>query len=1059
MFQKDTYRLIRKTFNRFFTLVCIVLIGVAFMMGLLATPPIQRESVDRYFKEQHLQDIQFYSTYGFCAEDVEAIKGMEIVEDIFPSKMTDAYLRYADGTTSVSRFREMDSDVNQFKLIAGRLPENDKEALILENEKRIGQTIKVYLDKEDAIFDYLKYDEYTIVGAVESSEYLAKMKSTSNLNNLDLETVIYLDNDVFVFDYYTTIYVTLTDCADVNAFSNAYSRIIDDAEQEINVLAKRQEGYLKETILEEYEDKIREGEETLALEKEKGQKQLDDAKQELDDANIKLIASKMQIDTMVSTINSTKESIAKEEQYINTTRPKIDAEIKAIEDADAKKRSFDEIYSDVSVAYGTYTALKSQLAANEAELAVLNETLAGLEDNAENAEERARIQNEINTLEQSNAVIREGIASIENSYPEGIETTYAKMTGIVQEKATLEVEAKTLEVAKDTLANTEKQLETASIELEKGEAQYNSGLRQYKNGVIEFNEKIEEAEDELRKAKQDLEELPSAGWIILDHDSHYSTYMYENTCNQMEAICIVMPVLFFLVAALVCMTTMTRLVDEQRGQIGIFRALGFTNRQIIGKYLQYALIASMIGSFFGVIIGVLIFPTVIYETWRLMYFLPPMIRTIHLGRLLICLLSFAILMETVTFFVVKKILVEQPAQLMRPKAPKAARKVFLEYIPVLWDKLNFTTKITLRNLIRYKSRFFMTVIGVAGCTALLVLGFGIKDSISDVVNLQFSEIFDYQYNVNLDNDNTIDEVVKTLEEDLNNDEIVPYMSYYSKVYANDKEETIICQVMDARSASKIMNLEEKGSDDLIKLSNRGVLISEKFAKNNNIKAGDIITIESKGQVKAEVRVEAIVKMYFQHYLFVSEELYASLFEDTIHYTNIALRSSNDIALIEDSLKDNEDVASVSDFNSMIEQFNTMIEALDFIIAVIILTSGALALVVLINLTQVNISERIREIATLKVLGFRNNEVDAYIFKEIMLLTVIGGIVGLPLGKICLRFVLNVINMDMIMFPVNIKYPSYLISFAITFVFTILVLLMTKKPLKNIKMVESLKSVE
>lgn len=1092
MFQKDTFRLVKKTFNRFFTLVCIVMIGVAFMMGLLATPVIQRKSVDDYYKGQNLQDIQLYSSYGFCDEDIDEIKKLEIVDKVYASKMVDAYIRYEDGSSGVARYREIDSDVNKFKLIEGRLPQTDKEALIISPSNQLNKKIKVCLDEEDEILDSLQYDEYTIVGIVESSEYLTKVKSTSNLNNLDLNTVVYLNNNNFLSEYYTTVYTTLNKGEDISVFSKDYKKLIEDVKTDYQMLANKQESSLKSTILLDYLQEIEDGENELIEEKEKGQKKLDDAKQELDDANVKLIAGQMQIDNYIAQIDSAKDTIDEQKAYLDSIAPDVNNAIKQVEQESGK--SFSETYMEVSSAYGTYISLKAaksddakdyygeqitnlKKANDQIDIEIAKQE-AIIKDSSSLPEQKEEANNRIDDLNRmkndNNELITRLEAAQNSSYDGSIDTildsidqnaggsiedTYMKLTKLANAKAQIEAGYLEIEAGEQALEDSEEQLQSAKEELEKGKKEYNDGLKKYKEGIIEFNDKISDAEAEIKKAKQDLEELPDAHWIILDQESHYSTLMYKNTCNQMEAICIVMPILFFLVGALVCMTTMTRLIDEQRGQIGIFRALGFSNSRIIGKYLQYALMASLIGSIIGVFIGMASFPRVIYETWRLMYYLPPRIDFIPLDRLIISLSCFIVLMELVTYFVVKRSLIEQPAQLMRPKAPKNAKKVFLEYIPVLWNRLSFTGKITLRNLIRYKTRFFMTIIGVAGCTGLLVLGFGIKDSIADVVNLQYKDIFDYQYTVNLEDDLNIDEIVDTMESDLENDEVVPYMAYMTKVYFEDQEETINMEVMDARSSSKILGLQDKQNNDPIKLSNKGVIVSEKFAKNLKIKKGDVISIESNDGIKAEVRVDGICHMYFQHYMFMSEDLYDSIFEDAINYTNIALRSNLEMSEIENSLVDIEGVKSITNFESFIEQFDIMIEALNFIILVIIFTSGALALVVLINLTQVNISERIREIATLKVLGFRNNEVNSYIFKEIFMLTTIGAFIGLPLGKIELKFVMNVINMDMITFPTNIKLPSYLISFVITFVFTIVVLFFTRKPLRKVQMVESLKSVE
>ena len=494
-----------------------------------------------------------------------------------------------------------------------------------------------------------------------------------------------------------------------------------------------------------------------------------------------------------------------------------------------------------------------------------------------------------------------------------------------------------------------------------------------------------------------------------------------------------------------------------RGQIGVFRALGFSRKQIIGKYVTYALLATLIGSFVGIFVGMAIFPTVIYNTWRLMYDLPAMKLYFPPQFVIICVLAFTVLMSGVTYIVCNSTLKEMPSQLLRPKAPKNARKVFLENISFIWRKLSFTSKVTARNLIRYKMRFFMTVIGVAGCTGLLVIGWGVKDSISDVVNLQYGHIFNYNYSINLENDNSVAEMTEILKSDLDNELVVEMMTYASKVYI-DGEPTINVIVTDARDGNDIFLLHATNKKDDIKIKNTGVIISEKFAKNHDLHKGDTIVIESTNGIKAQVKISEICEMYFQHYLFISQDYYRAMFEEPVHTTVIAVKNTTgeiDISQITEL----DGYASTVDFSSLINQFSIMISALNYIILVIILTAGSLAFVVLTNLTQVNISERVREIATLKVLGFRRNEVYSYIFKEIMLLSVIGGLIGLPLGVLEHHFIMGVISMEMVMFGMTLKLPTYLYAYGITILFTVIVLLMTRKSLTKIEMIESLKSVE
>ncbi|MBQ4254072.1 MAG: FtsX-like permease family protein, partial [Erysipelotrichaceae bacterium] len=645
----------------------------------------------------------------------------------------------------------------------------------------------------------------------------------------------------------------------------------------------------------------------------------------------------------------------------------------------------------------------------------------------------------------------------------------AQANGSVKESY---LQVKTLYDARAQIQEGERQLEEGRRQLEEGRKQLESakreiasGRREYENGVRELNEnrkkmmiELENAENELKKAQQQLDELPNAKWTILDRSLHYSAYMYDSTISQMRAICLAMPFLFFLVAALVCMTTMTRLIDEQRSQIGIFSALGFTRAQICGKYMTYSFIASALGSILGIPIGMALYPPVIYFCWRLMYELPDIYIYIPAYIGILCSLAFVGLMLAVTWMVCRKSLVEMPAQLMRPKAPKNARKTFIEYIGFIWKRLSFTSKVTARNLIRYKSRFFMTVIGIAGSIGLLIVGFGVKDSIVDVVDIQYDTIFLFNNKIVLNSDVTLDDIMDTLKADLDNQKIVTYKEYISRVYYENREDTINVEVFDPREINTVIDLRTRWGKDKLFLDGKGVIISEKYAQNHKLSVGDYIEIASAGDIKAKVKISGICEMYAMHYLFISQDLYEQTFKEKYHPDRIAVYTLNPEKLQQD-MDQFEDVASVLDFSGEKETFETMLQALDVIVLVIIIAAGALALVVIINLTEVNISERIREIATLKVLGFYDGEVDSYIFKEIMILTLIGSVAGMPLGKLEHYFIMNVIDVEMVKFGSTVKLQSYLISFGITILFSLSVMLMMRRTLKNVKMIESLKSVE
>ena len=991
MFKTDTYRLIKKTSKRFFSLLFIVMIGVAFMMGLFSNPTIMRRSVDKYNDRNNLQDIQLYSSYGFCDTDVSRIAFSDGVDKVFASKMKDVYVRKNNDDIITTRVEEIKRDVNKFELYKGRLPEKPNECVVLanmgsENAYGIGDQLTMFLDDED-IYDYFKRSVYTIVGYVKSPAYSSLVLGTSNLNNEDLNLVMYIENENFISDYYSTVYLTLDGAKDKMSYTKSYENFIDNNIGKVEEAALLYQNYHKDKIIREYQSELDENKAEFEKKKAEGQAELDDAKRKLDEANIQLISTEAQIDTLKS--------------LINTTTAKINVYKGMLED-----RKNELSISDDDIANAGYSVGSD----------FYNYINGNYSDNLNSAISAAKTASELGYISQM------------------------------------------IEVSEQLLNETKGELYAAQASIKNGRKQYEEGLEEYAEGLLTFNDEIEKAEAKLTKAQQDIDELPDAEWIILDRENHYSSYMYDATCKQMEAIGFSLPILFYLVAALVCMTTMTRLIDEQRGQIGIFRAIGFSKKQIICKYLVYAFLASIVGSIIGIILGQFVFPTVIYNTWRLMYDLPEMEMSFPIVFLLICTLAFSALMMGVTYLILNKSLKEAPSSLMRPKAPKNAKETFIEKIKFIWDRLSFTSKITARNLIRYKSRFFMTVIGVAGCTGLLIIGFGVKDSIADVIEIQFGNIFNYDYQIVLENDHHINENIEILEDDLNNEIVVPFMTYTSKAYFEKDDKAITVEVFDPRDGNYVMGLRETDRKTPLDISNNGIIISEKFAKNNHIKEGDNLIIESRNGIKTEVKVEKICEMYFQHYIFMSDVYYQRTFDEKIHNTYLAIKTNDADALNKD-IEQLEDFTSRLDFSSMIEQFEIMIDALDLIIIVIILTAGALAFVVLFNLTQVNISERIREIATLKVLGFNSHEINMYIFKEILILSIIGGLIGIPLGTLEHHFIMNVINMEMVMFGMNISIASYTYSFLITLIFTLIVFFFERKPLKEIKMVESLKSVE
>jgi len=582
-----------------------------------------------------------------------------------------------------------------------------------------------------------------------------------------------------------------------------------------------------------------------------------------------------------------------------------------------------------------------------------------------------------------------------------------------------------------------------------------------------LTQEIEKAQNEALVNSSDWQ------WFVLDRNSHYSYRDYGQCADQMDSIATVFPIFFFFVAALVCLTTMTRMVDEHRGTIGTFKALGYNKSSIALKYISYALIASIFGGIVGCIIGLNVFPRVIYSSWNIVYELPAIQLAPHIALILISITSMAGITTLAAFAACSKELAEEPSMLMRPKAPKKGKKILLERAAFIWKHMKFTQKVTARNIFRYKKRFIMTLIGIAGCTALLLAGFGIKDSIASLVDNQYKQIL--KYNVTITYPDDIGEsqhaaVMNDINKDNRFSNVMEVSSSVTKVnvvMAEDSDNKDISvnfiSINNLTDYNQFITFRSRTSHKPYELNNDGVIISEKLSNDLNVKAGESIYIENNSGVRKQVKISNVMETYVNHYVFISDSYYEEIFaEKPVNNEILGILSSSSLELenqLGNEFLNKDGIDSITFFSGNINKFNKMIQSLDLVTYVLIIAAAMLAFVVLYNLTNVNISERLREIATIKVLGFYDKEVASYVYRENIIITIIGALVGLGLGVILHRFIMKTVEMDAVMFGSEIKWSSFVIAFVMTLIFSLLVNLAMYKKLINIKMVESLKSVE
>lgn len=589
----------------------------------------------------------------------------------------------------------------------------------------------------------------------------------------------------------------------------------------------------------------------------------------------------------------------------------------------------------------------------------------------------------------------------------------------------------------------------------------------YEKAVAQFDFDAVNAEYD-KKMNETLADSDSWEWYVLTRESSYSFRDYESSANRMKAIATVFPLFFIIVAGLVCLTTMTRMVEEERGLIGTYKALGYGKATIALKYVIYAFLASLTGAVIGCAAGLRLFPYIIYESWNIIYQMPAIKYASHTILSVVAVASLILVTLIATLYSCYNELSEVPSALMRPKAPKNGKKILLEHT-FIWKHLSFTKKVTMRNIFLYKKRFFMTVIGIAGCGALITAGFGIKDSVQSIIDNQYGQIIHYD-NILVFNKNADSDARNNLSDKISSDEyykssLMDY-AYTAEVKipgSADNYSTEITVVNDTSAYMDYVTFRTRRSKKTIELDDSGVIISEKLAKDLNVKEGDNVFIHDEDNKQATVKVSGVMEMYINNYIFMTSEYYSQVFgytPDNNRILGILTSDGDDIqSVIGDRYLTDNNVKSLTFVKANITRFENMIQSLDLVTWVLIISAGMLAFVVLYNLTNVNISERIREIATIKVLGFYDREVGEYVYRENIILTLIGGVFGLLLGMALHAYIMTTIELDGVMFGTKINISSFLISYGITILFSLLINIFMYPSLKKIPMVESLKSVE
>ena len=751
--------------------------------------------------------------------------------------------------------------------------------------------------------------------------------------------------------------------------------------------------------------------------------------------------------------------IASAKEELENGEAQITAALAQIADGEAQAKAYQKQLEDGET---QLAAAKAQIDEGEAQIEANRAKLK--EGESQLAAARAQIAEG----EQQIASYQETIQSGEAQLAEGKKTIADGESQLADAKQTIADGEKQLADAKQTIADGESQLSQAKQEISEKEKELEDGRAEYEKAKADAEPEIADAKQEIADGEKTLADLKKPVWYVWGRDKVTSTENFGQDASRISNIGQFFPVIFFLVAALVSLTTMTRMIEEQRQQIGTLKALGYSDGIIAFRYFAYAMLSTVSGALAGVVVGEKILPWVIMNAYGMLYIgLPYYMTPLNWEQGGLAILASAACTGVATLAACYKELSAGPAELMRPEAPKNGKRIFLERIGVLWKHLNFTQKATVRNLVRYKKRFFMTVIGIGGCMGLILVGFGLQDSITAIAKNQFVSLFTYQANAVLNAD--VDETEKeTLQTDLRN---------YSGI---DQMLEMYCQNVELQTEKKTVDAilevpkELTHFDEFFAFRDRvsgktydfptdgGAAISEKTATMLGVEAGDTIRLK-KGDDMVDVKISIVVENYVRHYLYLAPELYQELFGETPDYNQLLMKYQDTSSAYETALGEKimtyDSVAAISFTSDLIEQIDNMLRSLDIVIVVLIVSAGLLAFVVLYNLNNINITERQRELATLKVLGFYDGEVASYVYRENMVLTLFGIVAGMGIGTFLHQYVIRTVEVDMMMFGRNVFPRSYLWSALITLAFALFVNVMMFYRLRKIDMIESLKSVE
>ena len=1029
-----------------------------------------------------------------------------------------------DGVNAVSDAVDY---LNRPVLVEGSWPVREGECVlsadkVMNTPTKIGDTVQITEGSQD-VDDVLATRTYQVVGYVHSSYYVSSTSmGTTSLGSGSVQQFMFVPESDFSKDLpYTEAFVTVAGAAGEFSGSDAYFERVHEVEDRIEALAPAREQARVDGLRADAQKELDEKRADYERERADAEQQLDDAQRQLDEAAAaiaeneqKLADAQAAYDSGVAELASQRASaeaqLAEAERQLADGRTQTDAARPAIEQGQAQlayawaqwqqgadalaagwgewQRNSDAVDGGIATARRGIDALQAQIAGLDPADPNYEATKKGLE------EKLSEVQAQMADLVQKRAALDGARGELEaqqqavNAARGELDTQQAAFDAQKAQfdAAVAQVEQGTADLASARsqadaqIAAAQQQLDEAAAQiasgrsqLEQGRADYEGGLAEYERQKADADAQFADAERQIADAQQKIDDLENPSWLVMDRDQNYGVASFESDANRVDSIAQVFPFIFFLVAALVALTTMTRMVEEERVLIGTFKALGYSRARIASKYLLYAAVASVTGSVLGIAVLSQVLPAVISEAYAIIYFVPHGPLPIDLGLAgLAAGLGVGVTLVA-TWAAVFATLRERPATLMLPRAPKAGKRILLERIAPLWRRLSFSWKVTFRNLFRYKKRFVMTVIGIAGCTALLLTGLGLQDAINDIIDKQYGEIVHYNAVVT-----TEDDLPTASQQELDDllgaggavESFTRVQSASMVASGPDKADVHASVVVpeDPGGLADFLTVRTRVGHEPLSIGEDGVVLAEKLANELGVGVGDTVRLAEQDEMgnatdkTFDLTVTGVMENYIYNYVFIGPGEYARMEGGQPAFSTYYAVTSSDAgerAQFNDAVRAIDGVKTVAYNDEVIDAYKSMLKSVGLIVIVLVVAAAALAFIVLYNLTNINITERQREIATLKVLGFTPREVSAYIYRETMLLSVIGCAVGLVLGVFMEGFVVVTAEVDQVMFGRTIHAASFVIAFLLTMLFTVLVMLAMRRKLARVDMVESLKSNE